>query len=1671
MYVKVAGGTNFAKTPDGSSGLDFGDFVISPKDLATSSTEFSFANDDFTPYTGLPQTPTHTVTYTTSTSEVLTANQDYTFAWTNNVKATISTEKPTITITGKGNYTGSRNFVSDKTIAKYSLTQANVDDIVFVTGGPYVHTGSQIKPTIDLHGVTYTDPVTSVQVTESIDADGYTVTAYGTNLDATDKGELSVKIKSELRNYVCNETDATLMQSFDIEKRVPSIEGGTGDNHGDFVYTLLDATYVYDSNPHGMDTLPALNPKYIRNDMPQETSCGAISIKYQEKTGTNTWTDLASAPVNKGSYRILMSVAGGVNFTDDFKDGKDICYYSIDFKNVADGDVELVLKDGIAFGSYNGQVHNWVRDTNFDVKFGSYTLAATDYTYSWENNVDATDNSCPVKFKILGNGTNFNGEKTVTINSDDTEHSITKYETDQNAFNISWDTETSVETNVHKFSYDLIGHGISSAITLKSSLCGGGDCASTLDQATMVGAITIYYKDSQGKLTTEKPKDAGTYSVFLDVVGGRNFTAKHCTSAIKTSDDMLQLADTIVIQPKDLTTDTGEITLANDNFEPYNGTAQTPTVHVTYKPSGSTVSEELEIGTDYTYTWSNNVDATRSGYTPTVTATGKDKNYTGIKVLNSDKSIPKYKNGATDADAFNYTIPDTITYDTNTHIATNLSLKNIYDGHVLNANESCGALTYTYTKDDGTTFDDANAPKNVGTYTVYIHVAGGSNFAATAASGLNVGSFQIVKRDIDEVTVGGSLVDLGTYNGQAKTSDQFSVTFNNDTFYAASAAADGQFTFAWTNNIDATVDKTANEKATLTITATGPGNYSGVKVINNVFEIKKYKDGSGGTDNAAFDYTLPSGVIYDMATHAASFNLKDVYAGHEADQDTACGDLTIYYAKKQSEGVYDTPTTTVPVNAGTYKVYLQVQGGRNFLATTGNGLDFGDFVIAQKNIADDNVSFDGSDVDLGLYDSTAKTSSSFILTYSTGGNSEDLEPDDGKFAYVWSNNINATVDYSTNDKKAKLIITADSNSNYYGSRSQYFDINKYDDYNNVQSKDPFAYNLPSGLIFDYSGHGVAVSLQTKYNNTMAQSDACGALSYTYALKKADGSYDTPTQNLPVNAGTYKLLLSVAGGHNFDAGSSLDLGDYTISPKDLNDVTGVVIDASKVDLGAYDGTAKTSGDFTVTYNGHQLVVGESGQSGTYDFYYSWAKTTNASYSPDNIPELTITAGNSGNYANSQTKFGSATSGDPMNVRKFNYGVTTLDVFNVIEPDDSDLFHQVVYSSLPQEVKVNLKSTYTSTLSQDDACGAITVYYEQWDETTESWLAPTTTIPVNIGTYRVSVDVAGGKNFDSATGSLRLYSHTMKIVVYKVYVRNLKVDDKIFDMNNTCTIDYSEVEIGTLGTDTSGIKDVVATFDDANFGEDKTCTFDYSNAYLTNQNYGFDIDNLQETTTATIDQRSLEDTEHVAAELDKDYFDWDNQDHLPLVSVTHDDVIMIEGEDADYTVVSKARSAIGTYNITVTGVNNYCDTLEFEWTIDGECKVIEGDQSMFTKDSGQILTLRCNAAFEDFDHALLDGVELATTNYDVYEGSTVIDLMPAYLDTLPVGLHTLTYVYKSGLSADGIFYIDQIIPEDGSLSAPTGDMNRVYVLFGSLMLLVAVSLIFCYIRRRRRDVESK
>lgn len=120
-------------------------------------------------------------------------------------------------------------------------------------------------------------------------------------------------------------------------------------------------------------------------------------------------------------------------------------------------------------------------------------------------------------------------------------------------------------------------------------------------------------------------------------------------------------------------------------------------------------------------------------------------------------------------------------------------------------------------------------------------------------------------------------------------------------------------------------------KASLTISAVNSFNcnYFSSRISNHVISQYKY----GLTDIDAFDFTLPknpddSSVIYDGNPHAASASLKSIYSATLA-QGIACGSLTLYYQKKV-DGSFGERTTEAPVDAGTYRVTLDISGGQNF---------------------------------------------------------------------------------------------------------------------------------------------------------------------------------------------------------------------------------------------------------------------------------------------------------------------------------------------------------------------------------------------------------------------------------------------------------------------------------------------------------------------------------------------------------------------------------------------------------------------------------------------------------------------------------------------------------------------------------------------------------------------
>ena len=72
------------------------------------------------------------------------------------------------------------------------------------------------------------------------------------------------------------------------------------------------------------------------------------------------------------------------------------------------------------------------------------------------------------------------------------------------------------------------------------------------------------------------------------------------------------------------------------------------------------------------------------------------------------------------------------------------------------------------------------------------------------------------------------------------------------------------------------------------------------------------------------------------------------------------------------------------------------------------------------------------------------------------------------------------------------------------------------------------------------------------------------------------------------------------------------------------------------------------------------------------------------------------------------------------------------------------------------------------------------------------------------------------------------------------------------------------------------------------------------------------------------------------------------------------------------------------------------------------IIEGTNGTWQKDSKDGLTFTSNAAFADFSKVQVDGKDLDASK----EGSTIVTLNAAYLNTLSVGKHTLSIVSANG-----------------------------------------------------------
>lgn len=84
--------------------------------------------------------------------------------------------------------------------------------------------------------------------------------------------------------------------------------------------------------------------------------------------------------------------------------------------------------------------------------------------------------------------------------------------------------------------------------------------------------------------------------------------------------------------------------------------------------------------------------------------------------------------------------------------------------------------------------------------------------------------------------------------------------------------------------------------------------------------------------------------------------------------------------------------------------------------------------------------------------------------------------------------------------------------------------------------------------------------------------------------------------------------------------------------------------------------------------------------------------------------------------------------------------------------------------------------------------------------------------------------------------------------------------------------------------------------------------------------------------------------------------------------------------------------------------------------------KGNGQAYAKGNEDGLTFRFSGPLDEFTRLLVDGNEVSAKNYTATKGSTIIELRPAYLDTLAAGGHTVTAVWKDGTATDASFTVE-------------------------------------------------
>ncbi|MGN0140584.1 MAG: hypothetical protein ACI4AD_00025 [Roseburia sp.] len=145
----------------------------------------------------------------------------------------------------------------------------------------------------------------------------------------------------------------------------------------------------------------------------------------------------------------------------------------------------------------------------------------------------------------------------------------------------------------------------------------------------------------------------------------------------------------------------------------------------------------------------------------------------------------------------------------------------------------------------------------------------------------------------------------------------------------------------------------------------------------------------------------------------------------------------------------------------------------------------------------------------------------------------------------------------------------------------------------------------------------------------------------------------------------------------------------------------------------------------------------------------------------------------------------------------------------------------------------------------------------------------------------------------------------------------------------------------------------------------------------------------------------------------------EETTPVNPANHTHLVKVEAKPATYLADGNAEyyycDGCGRYFSDETGTQEIelADTIIPKLTIDKvDYEITSGADGSYMQGSDGSITITGNGEFSKFVSVMVDGNVVDACNYTAKEGSTIITLKAAYLDTLSAGTHTFEIVWTDG-----------------------------------------------------------